>query len=62
MWSGGAKLNFAGVPGSTFTMQGSPTLADPWTNVAIIRVGDSGAGTLRITNPRQGVGFYRTLR
>lgn len=56
-------LNFAGIPGVTYTVQYTASLAGTpaWTDLATVTAGANGLFTYRDVNPPPPSRFYRTL-
>jgi len=58
---GGWLVNFAGIPGRTYTLQRAGTPTGPWITLGPVTVGPSGIATFADTNAPPAQAFYRTV-
>jgi hypothetical protein len=58
---GGFSVNFAGIPGRTYTLQRAESVTGPWSNLTSVIVGPTGIGTFDDTNSPPPTAFYRTV-
>jgi hypothetical protein len=57
----GVLVSFAGIVGSTYTVQRAPTVDGPWVTLGTAAVDWTGLGSLTDTNPPPDDAFYRTV-
>ena len=57
----GYLIRFAGIPGYSYKLQRSPTVAGPWTTITTQTAPLHGIIQYEDVNPPPGTGFYRTV-
>jgi len=58
---GGYQVNFAGIPGRTYSLQRATNVLGPWEFLASIKAGADGIGTYADTNAPLPNAYYRSI-
>ena len=57
---GGYEVDFAGIPGRSYTLQRAESVTGPWLTLGTVMVGSNGIGTWADTNAVPASAYYRT--